>query len=67
MYSLRALLQNQPVVVAGVVKTVLAMFIILGAITLSGEAVAAIALCIEAVLGLFVWKNVSPATPGPTD
>jgi hypothetical protein len=55
-------LTDNPVVYSNAVKSILAMLVVLGAVTLSGEQVAAIVVAVEAVLGIIVFQSVTPNT-----
>lgn len=60
MYSLNALLQKQPVVIAGALRSILYVLILAGILHVSSDLLAAIALAAEIVLGLFAYSQVTP-------
>lgn len=60
MYSLGALFQKQPAVIAGTVRSVVWILVLLGIIALEEAALAAIALGLEAILTLFVVQTSTP-------
>jgi hypothetical protein len=60
MYSLTAIFTKQPVAIAGAVRSVLMVLILVGLVSVGEEALAGIALALEVVLTLFV---VSTSTP----
>lgn len=53
-------LTDQPVAYSAAFKAVLALLVILGAVTLSGEQVAAASVAFDALLGVFVFAAVVP-------
>lgn len=53
-------LSDQPVAYSAAFKAVLAMLVILHAITLAGEQVAAMSVAFDAVLGVLVFASVQP-------
>jgi hypothetical protein len=53
-------LSDQPVAYSAAFKAVLAMLVVLGAVTLSGEQVASMSVAFDAVLGVFVFAAVTP-------
>lgn len=59
-YSILNLFTKEPVAIAGAVRSVLYVAVILGAIALDAEQLAAIALTLEVILGLFVRNAVTP-------
>lgn len=65
MYSLNALLQKQPVAIAGALRSVLYVLILAGVLHMGTELLAGIALAAEIVLGLFAWNGSTP-TANPT-
>lgn len=63
MYSLKSILDKEPVIVSGAVKAILAVLVITGVFELSAEALAGVVIALDAVLGLFVrQRSVSAAT-----
>ncbi len=65
MYSLGAIFTKQPVVIAGAVRSVLYVLVLLGAVVLDAAQLAGIALALEFVLGLFAHQT-STSTSQPT-
>ena len=61
MYSLRAVLQKQPVAIAGALRSILFVLVLAGVIVMDSELLAGIGLTAEVVLGLFVWNATTPA------
>lgn len=57
---MRLRLSDQPVAYSAAFKAVLAMLVILHAITLDGEQVAALSVAFDAVLGVLVFASVQP-------
>lgn len=57
---MRLRLTDQPVAYSAAFKAILAMLVILGAVTLDGEQVAALSVAFDAVLGVFVFASVQP-------
>lgn len=57
---MRLKLTDQPVAYSAAFKAVLALAVILGAVTLTGEQVAAASVAFDAVLGVFVFAAVVP-------
>jgi hypothetical protein len=65
MYSLGNLLQREPVAIAGAIRSVLWLAVLLGWVNgLDEQALAGIALTAEVVLGLFA-RNASTSTHAP--
>jgi hypothetical protein len=65
MYSLGNLLQREPVAIAGAIRSVLWLAVLLGWVNgLDEQALAGIALTAEVVLGLFA-RNASTSTAAP--
>lgn len=62
MYDLRNLWKQQPVVIAGAVKAVLNVAILLGLLIMDEKTLAGIALALEVILNLFVWNAVTPTS-----
>ena len=60
MYSIKALFQKQPVVIAGAIRSILFVAVLAGLIVMDSELLAGIALTAEVVLGLFVWNGSTP-------
>jgi hypothetical protein len=60
MYSLLAILDKEPVVIAGAVRSLLFLAVLMGLIFLDEKQLAGIALAAELVLGLFVRSKVTP-------
>lgn len=60
MYSLKAILQKQPVAIAAALKTMLFVGVLLGLIALDEKALAGIAIAVEVVLNLFVFNASTP-------
>lgn len=59
-YSITAIFQKEPAVIAGAIRTVLYGAVILGVIHLEAEQLAGIAVGLEVVLGLFVRQSSTP-------
>lgn len=57
---MRLRLSDQPVAYSAAFKAVLAMLVILGVISLSGEQVAAMSVAFDALLAVFVFASVQP-------
>lgn len=64
-YSLGNLFTKEPVVIAGAARSVLYVLILVGALHLTVEQLAGIALALELVLGLFARSTTTP-TAAPT-
>lgn len=62
MYSLKALFQKQPAVIAGAIRSVFAVLILAKVIVIDVDTLAAGALALEAVLSLFVYTQSTSAT-----
>ena len=60
MYSLKAILQKQPVAIAGALRSVLFVGVLAGLIIMDEKLLSAIALTAEIVLNLFVWNASVP-------
>jgi predicted deacylase len=63
-YSLTAIFTKEPVVIAGGIRSVLYVLVLLGLVVLEEKQLAAIALGLEVVLGLFVRQG-STSTVSP--
>lgn len=61
MYSIGALFQKQPAVIAGAIRAVLAVLILAKVITLDIAVLASGALAIEVLLSLFVYSQSTSA------
>ena len=64
-YSIRNIFAKEPVVIAGAIKSVLWVFVILGLVVLDEKQLAGIALSLELLLGLFA-RTASTSTTFPT-
>lgn len=64
-YSLRALFDKEPAVIAGVVRSVLFALVLAGLLVIDEKVLAASALALELVLTLFVRGSTTP-TASPT-
>lgn len=64
-YSIAALFTKEPVVIAGAVRSVLYVLILVNVLHLTVEQLAGIALGLEVVLGLFV-RSTSTSSTQPT-
>lgn len=62
MYDPRNLFRQQPVAIAGAIRAVLYALVLMSIIVLTPEQLAGIAIALEMVLGLFVWKASTSAT-----
>jgi hypothetical protein len=62
MYSLSAILNKEPVVIAGALRSILYILILAGLLHMSTELLAAIALAAEIVMGLFVRQASTPVS-----
>lgn len=60
MYNLKAILDKQPVAIAGALRSVLFVLVLAGLLVMDEKLLAAIALTAEIVLGLFVWNGSTP-------
>lgn len=60
MYSIRAVLAKQPVVIAGAIRGVIYALVLFGVFDVAAEQLAGGALALEGVLGLFAWASVTP-------
>lgn len=65
MYSLSNVFTKEPVVIAGALRSVLYVLVLLGAVVLDVEQLAGIALGLELVLGLFARQG-STSSSQPT-
>lgn len=61
IYSLKAILTKQPVVVASFIRQLLLLLVVAGAISLGEQTLAAVALVVELGLSLFTWSSVVPS------
>ena len=59
-YSLANIFNREPVAIAGAVRSILYVLILMGAIMLDEKQLAGIALALEVVLGLFARGAVTP-------
>lgn len=59
MYSLKSVLDKQPVAIAAAVIAVLNAFVIAGTVTLNAQSVSGINVALVAVLGLFVGNRTA--------
>ncbi|HEV8489043.1 MAG TPA: hypothetical protein VGQ58_04585 [Candidatus Limnocylindrales bacterium] len=67
-YSLTAVFTKEPVVIAGAVRSILFVLVLLSLVTLDEKQLAGIALGLELVLGLFTRANsTSSSTPTLTE
>jgi predicted Kef-type K+ transport protein len=64
MYSLTAILQKEPVAIAGALRSILYVLVLAGVIVWDAALLAGVALTAEIVLGLFVRQN-STSTSAP--
>jgi hypothetical protein len=64
-YSITNLFTKEPVVIAGAIRSVLYVLVLLGAVVLQDQQLAAIALGLEVLLGLFARQG-STSTSSPT-
>lgn len=64
-YSITNLFTKEPAVIAGAIKSILWIAVLLGFVTLGETQLAAIALGLELVLGLFV-RSTSTPTAAPS-
>jgi len=62
IYSPKAIFEKEPVIVAGALRSVLFVAVLLSLLTLSVEQLAAIALALELVLGLFARGKSMPTS-----
>lgn len=65
MYSLGNILTKEPVAIAGAIRSVIYVLVLLGAVVLDAGQLAGIALALEFVLGLFARQG-STSTSQPT-
>lgn len=65
MYSITAIFQKQPAVIAGAIRTVLYVLVLAGVLVFGEQLLAGIALAVEVVLTLFVVSTSTP-TAAPT-
>lgn len=64
MYAIGAVLDKEPAVIAGALRSILYVLVLVGAFVITVEQLAAIALAAEVLLGLFVRaKSTSTASP----
>lgn len=63
-YSITAIFTKEPIVIAGAIRSVLYVLVLLGLVVLGAEQLAAIALALEVVLGLFARQG-STSTVSP--
>jgi hypothetical protein len=61
MYSITAIFQKQPAVIAGAIRIVLFTLVLLSVLNLTTEALAGIAIAVEALLTLFVVSQSTSA------
>lgn len=61
-YSITNLFQKEPVAIAGAVRSVLWVLVLLSVVTLDEKALAGIALALEVVLGLFARSQSTSVT-----
>ena len=64
-YSITAIFTKEPAVIAGAIRSILYVLVLVGLISLGADQLAAIALGLEVVLGLFV-RSQSTSTSQPT-
>ena len=64
-YSLTAVFTKEPVVIAGAVRSILFVLVLLSVVTLDDKQLAGIALGLELLLGLFARSNTT-STSSPT-
>ena len=64
-YSLTAIFQKEPAVIAGALKSVLWVGVLVGVVTFDDKTLAGIGLVLELVLGLFV-RSQSTSSSQPT-
>lgn len=64
-YSLTAIFTKEPVVIAGAVRSVLYVLVLMGLLHLTVEQLAGVALALEVVLGLFA-RTQSTSSSQPT-
>lgn len=65
MYSIRNILEKEPVVIAGAIRSVLFVAVLLSFVGLDDKQLAGIALGLEVVLGLFA-RQASTSVAQPT-
>ncbi|HXJ63275.1 MAG TPA: hypothetical protein VNN79_05935 [Actinomycetota bacterium] len=61
-YSLTAIFTKEPVVIAGAIRSILYVLILVGVVVLDDKQLAAIALALEVVLGLFARQGSTSTT-----
>ncbi len=61
-YSPLAILEKEPVVIAGAVRSILFVGVLMSLVVLDEKQLAGIALALELALGLFVRRSVAPTT-----
>jgi len=64
-YDLKAVFDKEPAVIAGAIKSVLWVLVLVGLVSIGEQALAAIALTLEIVLSVFVRQN-STSTASPS-
>lgn len=62
MYSIRNILTKEPVVIAGAVRSVLFVLVLMSLVVLDEKQLAGIALALEVVLGLFARQASTPVS-----
>ena len=67
MYSPRAIFTQQPVAIAGALRSVLFVLILAGLVVMDEKLLSAIALSAEVLLNLFVWNAVKPVASARVD
>lgn len=60
LYDLKNILSKEPVAIAGAIRSVLFVLVLVGLIAIDEKVLAGIALAAEVVLGLFVRNSVTP-------
>ena len=65
MYDPRNIFRQQPVAIAGALRSLLMVLVLVGLIALDEKQLAGIALAAELILGLFAWQSSTP-TANPT-
>lgn len=61
-YSITNLFTKEPVVIAGAVRSILYVLVLLGAVALNAEQLAAIAIGLEVVFGLFARQGTTSSS-----
>lgn len=61
-YSLTAIFNKEPVVIAGAIRSILFVAVLLSAIALDEKQLAGIALALELLLGLFARSKSTPTS-----